>query len=135
MTKTERVSNAVRERLRIANERLMKRNGVNPTAESYIRKKMIVEYAWKHNMTVQEAEALFRRDAYLDTEKQIGRPLRSETSKKGSGHIKAVQNPITGEAWQSMQALADHLGLTVYRVRYAIEHKVRLVEHFYEYVQ
>ncbi len=63
----QRVSKRVQREIAEANEKLLAAGRANPKNPDYIRHKAILRYAWKHRMTLHEAQA-----AWVAMEKKKG---------------------------------------------------------------
>lgn len=136
----------VKELLRQANEMLAKKHGIDPLNPDYVRQKNILIYAWEHGIDVKDVAAHKKGKrittnvnnptppkymAAQDIEKQLGRPLRTESASTSSK--KPVQNPLTGEWWPTVIALCRDLGTTKDILTRRINKKQPLNGIIYEY--
>lgn len=111
----EEIDKAVKERLRIANERLSAKNGVDPNNKSYQKKKQDIIYAWEHGITYKEVN-MHRKGEWTpkqvthptvqEVERRLGRPIRTQKPHALTGAGYAVRNVITRERYRSVRDVA-----------------------------
>jgi hypothetical protein len=143
MAKQE-IEEAVRERLRIANERLSAKNGVNPDNPSYRQKVANIRYAMDHGIPYTEA-VNHKKGKYIppetnhptvaEVERRIGRPINNKRPDSLTSTGKAVRDVLTGKVYQSLGQLAKARGMYWTTVRTYIEAK-RLFPNntYYEFI-
>lgn len=143
MTKQE-IDQAVKERLRIANERLSAKNGVDPNKTSYRQKVANIRYAMDHHIPYPMA-AKHKKGEYThpemnyptiaEVEKRLGRPINNKRPDNPTSTGKAVRDVLTGKVYQSLGQLAKARGMYWTTVRTYIEVK-RLFPNntYYEYI-
>ena len=144
MTETiqQRVNRAVQERLRIANETLMRKNGVDPTSPTYQQKKANLIYAWEHGIDYTDA-AKHKRGQYnkpespiptiKEVEKMLGRKLRNARPEYRTGAGYAVRDVLTGKVYDSVSELAKEIEIYWTTVQKRIERKEVINNSYYEY--
>lgn len=139
----EEIDKAVKERLRIANERLSKKNGVDPTNKRYIQRKQDVIYASKHGIPYAKVK-LHKQGKYVkeefhptvaELEKRLHRPLNNVRPTSMTSTGKAVRDVLTGKRYDSVGQLARELDMYWTTVRKWIEEK-RLFPNntYYEFI-
>lgn len=134
----------VQERLRRANEFMARRNGIDQSDERYIRHKRNIAYAFEHHIPLDKVyehklanRFKIEEDNTMsaeEVEKQIGRPLNNEFAPSKKRTHRKIQNALTLDVYQSMEALAKHLEVTTHAVKKAIAEKKPINNKFYEYV-
>ena len=120
------------------------RNGIDPSDERYLRHKRNIAYAFEHHIPldkVYEHKLASRIKSEEDdtisaeeVERQIGRPLRNEFIPSPKRTHRKIQNALTLDVYQSMEALAKHLEITTHAVKKAIAEKKPINNEFFEYV-
>lgn len=140
----EEIDKAVKERLRIANERLSAKNGVDPNNLRYRQKVANICYAMEHHIPYAEA-AKHKKGKYTppevihptvaEVEKKLGRPINTKRPKVNTSTGKAVRDVLSGKRYDSIGQLAKELGVYWTTVRTWIEEK-RLFPNktYYEYL-
>lgn len=140
----EEIDKAVKERLRIANERLSAKNGVDPNCPRYRQKVENIRYAMDHHIPYADV-GKHRKGIYsspgvihptvAEVEKMLHRPLNNIRPDGMTSTGKAVRDVLTGKKYQSLGQLAKALGMYWTTVRKYIEEK-RLFPNntYYEFI-
>ena len=140
----EEIDKAVKERLRIANERLSAKNDVDPNDLRYIQKVANIRYAMEHHIPYAEA-AKHKKGKYTppevihptvaEVEKKLHRPINTKRPKGNTSTGKAVRDVLSGKYYDSISDLAKELDMYWTTVRTWIEAK-RLFPNktYYEYL-
>ena len=139
----EEIDKAVKERLRIANERLSAKNGVDPNDAVYRRRVDDLIYAHEHGISWKDAAKHRKGKLNVDVvhptvaevEKKLHRPINTKRPEGNTSTRKAVRDVLSGKRYDSIGQLAKELGVYWTTVRTWIEAK-RLFPNktYYEYI-